>query len=318
MSLVKMIRFEENFVSIPNETVRDERLSDDTLGWLTRMASNKDGWKFNKESVSKQKGRRFTDRAFKELTEAGYMYIVPFRVGRMSKPVYLLRVVPFREEEITPLKQQAIADMQEYLDKELEAGRGKKYKWDVQNEQFILDCPKRTASKYNSLKENLSLNKKEEEENPLYIIENVKSKLSAELEILGEFGYNQVAMRCMEKHFEGAITYGFKAYFMKSVQEEASKKQQQAQKQQQTEEKKAKSKQPRRNTGKSVRKEELAESIIETQQGQQKALTYADMSLTELESMKSTFLEIVDINPSASEQLAKIEAEIASRLQVTG
>lgn len=82
---------------------------------------------------------------------------------------------------------------------------------------------------------------------------------------------------------------------------------------------KQKEKQPRKSsTRQPVRKEEKSEAVIQQEQGQQKPATYADMSLAELESMKSTFLEIIDVNPSASEQLAKIEAEIASRLQVIG
>lgn len=82
---------------------------------------------------------------------------------------------------------------------------------------------------------------------------------------------------------------------------------------------KQKEKQPHKSsTRQPVRKEERSEAVIQQEQGQQKPATYADMSLAELESMKSTFLEIVDVNPSASEQLAKIEAEIASRLQVIG
>lgn len=71
-----------NFLIIPNETLRDDRLSYCARGVLAELLSRPPGWETNADALSERarrhrdvtgEGRRGIRAAFRELEDAGYM-----------------------------------------------------------------------------------------------------------------------------------------------------------------------------------------------------------------------------------------------------
>jgi hypothetical protein len=74
--LIRKARRGRDFTTIPNETIRDPRLSMDTLGILVSIISLPEDWVIRKIDLEKRLrvGRRILDRAFNEMKSAGYLF----------------------------------------------------------------------------------------------------------------------------------------------------------------------------------------------------------------------------------------------------
>ena len=74
-----------NFAIIPNETLRDERLSFAARGHLAYLLTRPDDWKTSADDEAERarglrakrgEGREAMRRVYKELKDAGYMHLV--------------------------------------------------------------------------------------------------------------------------------------------------------------------------------------------------------------------------------------------------
>ena len=76
--LIRKARRGKDFTTMPNETVRDPRLSMDTLGILLNIISLPEDWVIRKKDLEIRLcvGRRILDRAFNEMKNAGYLFEV--------------------------------------------------------------------------------------------------------------------------------------------------------------------------------------------------------------------------------------------------
>jgi len=74
--LIRKARRGKDFTTISNETIRDPRLSMDTLGILVSIISLPEDWVIRKIDLEKRLrvGRRILDRAFNEMKSAGYLF----------------------------------------------------------------------------------------------------------------------------------------------------------------------------------------------------------------------------------------------------
>jgi len=74
--LIRKARRGKDFTTIPNDTIRDPRLSMDTLGILVNIISLPEDWVIRKIDLEKRLrvGRRILDRAFNEMKSAGYLF----------------------------------------------------------------------------------------------------------------------------------------------------------------------------------------------------------------------------------------------------
>ena len=70
-----------DFTTIPNDTIRDKKLSLDSLGLLTYLLSRPGDWHFHKTELQKSlnMGEKRIDRMFRELIDAGYVTRVDSR-----------------------------------------------------------------------------------------------------------------------------------------------------------------------------------------------------------------------------------------------
>lgn len=83
--LVHKDRPQDNFVIIPNGTVRDATISYLARGLLADMLSRPPGWRFTAEDMSRSApgaGLRAVTSAFRELRTAGYLHRVVLSEGR--------------------------------------------------------------------------------------------------------------------------------------------------------------------------------------------------------------------------------------------
>ena len=81
MTVSKMRVHRGQFTTIPNRTIKDERLSLDTLGLLVSLLSRPGDWHFHKTELQAalKIGEQKLDRMFSELIEAGYVTRVDLR-----------------------------------------------------------------------------------------------------------------------------------------------------------------------------------------------------------------------------------------------
>jgi hypothetical protein len=90
LSINRIHRY-ENFVAVPNETIRDERLSFKARGILAYMLSHVDGWKADYLEISRhgKEGREAVMSALRELDDLGYRRVDRTRVdGRWHSEVH--------------------------------------------------------------------------------------------------------------------------------------------------------------------------------------------------------------------------------------
>lgn len=94
-----------HFVQIPNESVRDSRLSWKATGLLCFMLSLPDGWELNLAHLSstKRDGRDATRAGMKELEDAGYLVkdVLRDEVGRIEGTQWIVSDFPFSENPKT-------------------------------------------------------------------------------------------------------------------------------------------------------------------------------------------------------------------------
>lgn len=71
----RLMPFERNFTTIPNEWIRDNRLSPKALGILTIIMSHQDGWKISLGQLAKERevGIDYVRTARDELEQHGYL-----------------------------------------------------------------------------------------------------------------------------------------------------------------------------------------------------------------------------------------------------
>lgn len=71
----EQLEYEGHFTQIPNEWVRDERLSLKAIGLLAQLLSHRDGWSVTIRTLAKTNncGRDLIRAAVEELEEAGYL-----------------------------------------------------------------------------------------------------------------------------------------------------------------------------------------------------------------------------------------------------
>lgn len=74
--LIRKARRGSDFTTIPNQTIRDPRLSVETLGILVSIISLPADWVIRKNDLQKRLrvGRRILDKSFKEMRDAGYLF----------------------------------------------------------------------------------------------------------------------------------------------------------------------------------------------------------------------------------------------------
>lgn len=99
-SVFRIMERDNPFTPIPNETLRDFRLSCKALGLLTRLLSNTDGWRIDSRSLARQfkEGRDAILSMTNELIEHGYVVRRKYQDGRgwwvTEYQVYQLPVDP--------------------------------------------------------------------------------------------------------------------------------------------------------------------------------------------------------------------------------
>ncbi|HEM2770407.1 TPA: helix-turn-helix transcriptional regulator [Streptococcus suis] len=108
----------ENYTSINNACLQDERLGPATIGILAVVLSNKPDWVVYPEEIAKRMGvsRQFVNKHFKILEEAGYLFVIKKGAGRAKG------VTPFRFFNDKPFTDKFKEYIQQKLDEELSTG----------------------------------------------------------------------------------------------------------------------------------------------------------------------------------------------------
>jgi hypothetical protein len=156
MAKAKRRTFEKQYLQVPNETATapevktiTESISLEALGLIVNICSYSEEWELHKTELYKRfanNKRTSVSNAWKELTEANYIFEYKYRDGKKWEYVYLYDITPYTSEQIEILRQEALDEHEEI--------------WDVDFAHPKMDSSKPTANKYKRTKDELKKDEK--------------------------------------------------------------------------------------------------------------------------------------------------------------
>jgi hypothetical protein len=156
MAKAKRRTFEKQYLQVPNETATapevktpSNSISLEALGLIVNICSYSEEWELHKTELYKRftnNKRTSVSNAWKELTEAKYVFEYKYRDGKKWEYVYLYDITPYTSEQIEILRQEALEEYEEI--------------WDVDFAHPKMDTSKPTANKYKRTKDELKKDEK--------------------------------------------------------------------------------------------------------------------------------------------------------------
>ena len=162
MGKAKRRSFEEGFLKVPNSTAKAPEIKTDSknisleaLGLIVNICCYSDEWDLHKTELYKRfaKNKRTSvNNAFKELTEANYIFEYKYRVGKKWEHVYWYDIIPYTSEQIEILRAEAIEEHGQIWDVDFAHPKMDTPKWTPQNQHISNTLPTQDKVKKDELK----------------------------------------------------------------------------------------------------------------------------------------------------------------------